>query len=102
MRSPSRQPAQINLVPFDFVRLDFGACAGDATLSSIVHRTGLWSAVMISNSKNAFQYPSRTGPGRPDLIEPDVEHEPIQLCLAQQEEKTRATISDVIDYRAQK
>jgi hypothetical protein len=46
--------------------------------------------------------PIRTGHERPNLLEPGLEHNLIQLCLVQQRARIPATIYDVIDYLTQK
>jgi hypothetical protein len=57
---------------------------------------------MISDDKNTLQDSSRTGPGRPNLIEPGLRYELTQFWLARQRNRIPATISDVSDYFAQK
>jgi hypothetical protein len=84
------------------LRLDLGVYVRDAELSSVFHHTGSWAAGMTSDYKNALQHLSRTGPGRPNLVEPGLEHEFIQFCLPRQRERIPVTLSAVIDYLAQK
>jgi hypothetical protein len=66
------------------LRLDLGVYVEGAELSSVFHHTSSWAAGTTSNHKNALQRPSRTGRGRPDLVEPGLEHELVQFCLARQ------------------
>jgi hypothetical protein len=68
--------------------LDLGIYVGDAELSSVFHHTRSSTAGMISNYKNALQHLSYTGPERPNLHEPSLEHELIQFCLVQQRENS--------------
>jgi hypothetical protein len=84
------------------LHLDIGVYVADAELSSVFRHTGSSAAGMIENYKPALRCPSRIGLRRPNLVEPGLEHELVQFCLAQQRERIPPTISEVIDGLSEK
>jgi hypothetical protein len=83
-------------------RFDLGLSIATAELTAIFHHRGSWATSMIADYKSCLVDPAYMGLRKPNLIKSGFEQELMQFCLVRQREMIPGTISDVIDYFAQR